>query len=130
MLSRGLISGHWTADRKMSEGKARDFRAFSPRFQGENLQRNLALVEALRRVAEAKSASVAQIAIAWVAAQGEDIVPLIGARRPERLAEALGALGLSLTPQDLADIAAAAPAEAVAGARYPEVQMAHLDSER
>ncbi len=77
MLSRGLISGHWT---KAPLGQT-DFRRMSPRFQGENLDQNLALVEALRKVAEAKGVSIAQIAIAWVAAQGEDIVPLIGARR-------------------------------------------------
>ena len=126
VLSRGLISGHWSKDRS----GAPDFRAFSPRFQGENLDRNLALVEALRTVAEAKGATVAQAAIAWVLAQGEDIAPLIGARRRDRLAEALGALTLDLTPADLAEIAAAVPAEAMAGARYPAAQMAHLDSEK
>lgn len=125
VLSRGLISGHWSKDRS----GAPDYRSFSPRFQGENLDRNLALVEALRAVAEAKGATVAQAAIAWVLAQGADIVPLIGARRRDRLAEALGALSLDLTPTDLAEIAAAVPAEDVAGARYPALQMAHLDSE-
>ena len=75
MLSRGLISGHWHKD----AAGAGDFRAFSPRFQGENAEKNLALVEALRAVATAKAVSVAQIAIAWVAAQGGDIVPLVGA---------------------------------------------------
>ena len=74
-----------------------DFRNYAPRFSGENLERNLSLVEALRAVAEAKGATVAQIAIAWVLAQGSDIVPLVGARRRDRLTEALGALDLELT---------------------------------
>ena len=127
VLSRGLLSGHWSPEREMSAG---DFRAHSPRFQGENLQQNLRLVEALRAVAEAKGATVAQAAIAWVLSRGEDIVPLVGARRPDRLAEALGALDLDLTADDLAAIEAAVPAEAVAGTRYDAHQMAFLDSER
>jgi aryl-alcohol dehydrogenase-like predicted oxidoreductase len=102
----------------------------SPRFQGENLDANLALVEALRAVAEAKGVTTAQAAIAWVAAQGDDIVPLIGARRRDRLTEALGALEVSLSTEDLAAIEAAVPKDAVAGTRYAEAMMAHLDSER
>jgi len=125
VLSRGLISGHW---QKEKAGKG-DFRAFSPRFQGENVDKNLALVEALRKVADAKGATVAQIAIAWVAAQGKDIVPLVGARTRERLKESLGALELTLTPKDLADIEAAIPRGAASGERYPAQAMAHLDSE-
>jgi aryl-alcohol dehydrogenase-like predicted oxidoreductase len=125
VLSRGLISGHW---QKAAPG-AGDFRAATPRFQGENVDRNLALVEALRAVAAAKGASVAQLAIAWVAAQGQDIVPLVGARRRDRLAEALGALDVVLTSDDLAKIEAAVPKGAAAGERYPAAQMGHLDSE-
>ena len=127
VLSRGLISGHWTKD---SAAGSRDFRAMSPRFQGENLDANLALVEALRAVAEAKGATTAQTAIAWVASRGPDIVPLIGARRRDRLTEALGALKVSLTPADLAAIEAAVPKDAAAGERYAPAMMAHLDSER
>lgn len=126
VLSRGLISGHW---QKGGTG-AGDFRAHSPRFQDGNVDRNLALVEALRAVAAAKGVTVAQIAIAWVAAQGQDIVPLVGARRRDRLAEALGALDVALTPEDLARIEQAVPKGAAAGDRYAAVQMAHLDSER
>src|SRR6266702_4573651 len=81
VLSRGLISGHWRKDNVA----AGDFRAHSPRFQGANVDSNLALVEALRQVADAKRVSVAQVAIAWVARQGNDIIPLIGARRHNRL---------------------------------------------
>lgn len=127
VLSRGLISGHFSADRQLA---ADDFRAHSPRFQGENLRHNLALVDALRKIAEQKGVSVAQIAIAWVLAQGEDIVPLIGARSRERLAESLGALDVVLDAADLAAIEAAVPADAAAGERYAPAAMAHLDSER
>ncbi|WP_424213868.1 aldo/keto reductase [Streptomyces sp. BI20] len=126
VLSRGLISGHFSADRSLPAG---DFRGMSPRFQGENLTRNLSLVEALRAVAEERGITVAQTAIAWVLSRGEDIVPLIGARRRDRLAEALGALEVTLTDADLAAIAAAVPEGAAAGERYPAAQMAHLDSE-
>src|SRR6478752_2365998 len=101
VLSRGLLSGHWTAER---EPAVTDFRSHSPRFQGENLQQNLRLVEALREVAEAKGATVAQAAIAWVLSRGEDIVPMVGARRPDRLSEALGALELDLSADDLSAI--------------------------
>ncbi|TVL91928.1 aldo/keto reductase [Streptomyces sp. SAJ15] len=127
VLSRGLISGHFTRDRKLA---ANDFRGMSPRFQGENLGRNLDLVDALREIAEQKGVTVAQIAIAWVLSRGEDIVPLVGARRRDRLAEAVGALDVTLDGDDLAAIEAAVPAGAAAGARYPEAQMAHLDSEK
>jgi pyridoxine 4-dehydrogenase len=126
VLARGLISGHWSKDRSVDQ----TFRALSPRFQGENLNRNLALVEALRAVAEAKGVTVAQIAVAWVAAQGDDIVPLVGARRRDRLAESLGAVALTLSPQDLASIEAAVPKDAVAGARYPESLLRFMDSEQ
>jgi aryl-alcohol dehydrogenase-like predicted oxidoreductase len=125
VLSRGLISGHW---RKGSAAPG-DFRSYSPRFQEGNVDANLALVEALRKVAEAKGASVAQVAIAWVAAQGADIVPLIGARRRDRLAEALGALDVALRASDIAAIERAVPKNAAAGTRYAAQQMAHLDSE-
>lgn len=125
VLSRGLISGHWTAARQVD-----DFRAVSPRFQGDNLGHNLALVEALRAVAAEKGTTVAQLAIAWVLAQGEDIVPLVGARRRDRLTEALGALDVTLTESDLSRIEAAVPADAAAGERYAPALMAHLDSER
>jgi aryl-alcohol dehydrogenase-like predicted oxidoreductase len=126
VLSRGLLSGHWSATRPLAPG---DFRGFSPRFQGGNVEQNLALVEALRTVAEARGASVAQVAIAWVASRGADVVPLVGARTRERLSESLGALSLTLSDEDLAAVEAAVPAEAVAGARYAEALMAHLDSE-
>ncbi|HMA49915.1 MAG TPA: aldo/keto reductase [Magnetospirillaceae bacterium] len=128
VLSRGLISGHWSKDR--GRNAKRDFRQMSPRFQGENLDHNLALVEKLRALAEQKGVSTAQLAIAWVMAQGQDIVPLIGARSRDRLAESLGALDVSLSAEELAGIARAVPAGAAAGERYAAAQMAHLDSEK
>jgi aryl-alcohol dehydrogenase-like predicted oxidoreductase len=126
VLSRGLISGHWRRDTPL---EPKDFRANSPRFQAVNIDANLILVEALRKVAERKGVSVAQIAIAWVAAQGNDVLPLIGARRRDRLAEALGALELTLSPGDLAAIERAVPRHAAAGARYAPAALAQLDSE-
>lgn len=127
VLSRGLISGHYTQDRQLA---ANDFRAHAPRFQGENLRHNLGLVEALRKIAEQKGVSVAQIAIAWVLSRGGDIVPLVGARSRDRLTEALGALDVTLDAADLAAVEDAVPAGAAAGDRYAAAAMAHLDSER
>jgi aryl-alcohol dehydrogenase-like predicted oxidoreductase len=127
VLSRGLISGHWSAARQLAPG---DFRGGMPRFSGENLERNLALVERLRGVAAARGFSVAQLAIAWVLARGEDIVALVGARTRERLAEALGALDVDISSDDLAAIEGAIPPEAVSGERYDSRQMAILDSEQ
>jgi aryl-alcohol dehydrogenase-like predicted oxidoreductase len=126
VLSRGLISGHW---RKEAPAPG-DFRAHSPRFQAANVDANLALAESLRHVAEGMGISTAQAAIAWVAQQGEDIVPLVGARRRDRLSEAVGSLGVKLSAKDLAAIEAAVPPDAAAGSRYPEAAMADLDSER
>jgi aryl-alcohol dehydrogenase-like predicted oxidoreductase len=127
VLARGLISGHWSKDKASAAG---DFRNFSPRFLGDNLDHNLALVDALGAVARARGASVAQIAIAWTLSRGADIVPLIGARRRDRLQESLGALAVELSPADLAAIEAAVPAGAAAGERYAPAAMQHLDSER
>ncbi|MBV8244314.1 MAG: aldo/keto reductase, partial [Candidatus Eremiobacteraeota bacterium] len=120
VLSRGLISGHWSKDRSLT---ARDFRSYSPRFSGENVDTNLQLVEALRRVAEAKGVSTAQLAIAWVLSRGTDIVPLIGARTRERLMESIGALDVTLTPDDPAQIERAIPAGSAAGDRYASYAM-------
>ncbi len=125
VLSRGLLSGHWTADRDV-----RDFRAHLPRFSGDNLAANLRLVETLREVASGQGATVAQVAVAWVLSRGEDVVPLVGARRRVSLEESLGALALTLGADDLAAIEAAVPAGAAAGTRYDAMQMSFLDSEK
>ena len=125
VLSRGLISAG-AANGESFGGH----RPHLPRFMGANLKTNLALVAALDVIAKEKGATVAQLAIAWVLARGEMIQPLIGARRRDRLTEALGALDLKLTAEDFARIEAAAPIGATAGTRYPEPQMRMLDSER
>jgi aryl-alcohol dehydrogenase-like predicted oxidoreductase len=125
IMSRGLLS----TDSARAIG-AGDPRSRFPRFQGENLQRNLALLETLERIADGRGVTTAQLAIAWVAARGTDIIPLIGTKRRDRLAEALAALELDLTAGELAAIEAAVPAGAVAGDRYDSHQMTALDSER
>jgi len=119
--------GHLSPDRELA---ASDFRARAPRFAKENRERNLALVEALREIADAAGVTVAQVAIAWVLDRGDDIVALVGARTRERLAEALGALSAHLDPDDVAALERAVPPDAAAGDRYPQAQMAVLDSER
>lgn len=126
VLSRGLISGHWSKTRAGEH----DFRNINPRFQGANLDRNLELVENIRALASTKGATVAQLAIAWVLAQGDDIVPLVGARKRDRLEEALGALAVTLSPKDLAAIEEVVPMNAAAGARYNDYLMGDLDSEK
>lgn len=127
VLSRGLLSGHWSKERVISRA---DFRSYLPRFAGENLEQNLGLVEKLRAIASEERTSVAQVALAWVLARGDDIVPVVGCRRRDQLSEALGALDLALTPQDIARIEKAVPADAAAGTRYDPHQMAILDSEK
>jgi aryl-alcohol dehydrogenase-like predicted oxidoreductase len=127
VLSRGLLSGHWSRDRETGPA---DFRSHAPRFSGDNLERNLALVERLRAIAEEKEATVAQVAIAWVLSRGDRIVPLVGARTRERLVESLRAIDLALSDAELAGIESAVPAGAAAGGRYDDQQMAILDSER
>jgi aryl-alcohol dehydrogenase-like predicted oxidoreductase len=127
VLSRGLISGHFAADRQLAPG---DFRSFAPRFADANRVRNLALVDVLREIADGVGASVAQVAIAWVLGRGEDVVPLIGARTRERLDEALGALAVQLDKETTTALERAIPHDAAAGDRYPQQQMAVLDSER
>ncbi|MCO1373714.1 aldo/keto reductase [Burkholderia multivorans] len=126
VLSRGLLGGSWST----AQPRERDFRAASPRFQGANLEHNLALVGALRTIADEKGSNPAQIAIAWVLSRGDDIVPLIGARKRTQLQDALQASSMQLTVDDIARIEAAVPAGAAAGERYPAAQMAHLDSEQ
>jgi aryl-alcohol dehydrogenase-like predicted oxidoreductase len=125
VLSRGLLSEH-AAESAQSGG----FRSHLPRFTGENLRHNLTLVEALHEIARDKAITVPQLAIAWVLSRGGDIVPLIGARRRDRLTEALGAFDVQLTSEDIARIEAAVPPGAVAGDRYMAAQMGMLDSER
>jgi aryl-alcohol dehydrogenase-like predicted oxidoreductase len=124
ILSRGLLSA---GARELGPDDPR--RRF-PRFQGENLRRNLGLLGALEQVAGETGASVPQLAFAWALSRGADIIPLIGTKRRDRLAEALGALDLALSPAQAAALEAAVPPGEVAGDRYEAGQMAALDSER
>ena len=124
VLSRGLIS-----DTGVRTPAPKDGRSRFPRFQEENLHRNQELVRALEKLAQEKGVTTAQLAIAWVLSRGSDIVPLIGARKRDRLEEALAALDIALTEYDLVGMEQAMPPEQVAGARYHEAQMAALDSE-
>ena len=127
VLSRGLLSGAWRADRPLADG---DFRAHAPRFAPGNVEANLGLVETLGRVADRLGTTVPVLAIAWVLHRGADVVPVIGARTPTQLEGALQALELRLDDEALAAVDAAVPAGAVAGTRYAAPQMAGLDSER
>jgi aryl-alcohol dehydrogenase-like predicted oxidoreductase len=124
ILSRGLLS---SGTARLAPG---DPRARFPRFSDENHARNLELLAALEAIADAHGVTAAQLAIAWVASRGDDIVPLIGTKRRDRLAEALKALDLTLSTDDLAAVEAAVPVGAVAGDRYEAAQVAALDSER
>ena len=117
-LGRGFLSGRFQSPEDLEEG---DFRLRNPRFQGENFQRNLELVERVREIAEEKNATPAQLALAWVLAQGEDIVPIPGTKRRERLEENVAALDVELTDADLERIEAAFPKGATAGDRYPDM---------
>jgi aryl-alcohol dehydrogenase-like predicted oxidoreductase len=123
VLSRGLLSG--------SKPKgAGDMRSHLPRFTGENLERNQRLADALEKLAKEKKVTPVQLAFAWVLAKGDKIVPLIGARTRDQLADSLGALKVTLSSDELAQIEQAVPADEVAGTRYGAEQMRHLDSER
>jgi aryl-alcohol dehydrogenase-like predicted oxidoreductase len=124
VLSRGLIS-----DSPDTSFAPSDFRAHAPRFQGDNLAHNRALSDRLRPIAARHELSVAQLAIAWVAAQGRDILPVVGTKRRDRLREALDAVTVELSPEDLAEIDEVLPPGSAAGERYAPAQMSHLDSE-
>ncbi|MEM6663135.1 MAG: aldo/keto reductase [Pseudomonadota bacterium] len=127
VLSRGLLSGQ--IDANTLAGR-REFRTMAPRFSGANLAKNLSLTEALARLARSRGCTTAQLAIAWALHKGPDVLPLIGARRRDHLNEALGALDIQLDADEIAEIEAAVPVSAVAGARYDDHGMQMLDSER
>ena len=123
-LGRGFLSGEIRSFEDFSDD---DYRRRQPRFQGENFARNLALVDAVRSVADANGVTPAQLALAWVLARGEDIVPIPGTKRRRYLDQNISALEIVLSAADLAAIDAAFPAGAVAGTRYPAGMMALLD---
>ncbi|MCR6488590.1 aldo/keto reductase [Amycolatopsis sp. OK19-0408] len=116
-LGRGFLTGAVKSAADLPED---DMRRGLPRFAEGNFERNMAIVDALRKLAEEKGVTAGQLALAWVQAQGEDVVPIPGTKRRKYLEENVAAASLELTAEDLAAIAAAAPAEAIAGERYPE----------
>ena len=119
-LGRGFLTGRF---RTYEDLPANDFRRNSPRFQGENLGTNLGLVAQIERVAKAKGVSAGQIALAWVLAQGEDVIPIPGSKRRERLEENAAAADIQLTAEELSEIDALLPPGIAAGTRYPEAGM-------
>ncbi len=124
-LGRGFLTGQIKAFEDLA---ADDYRRFSPRFQGENFQKNLALVAAVGELAKSKGCTPAQLALAWALSRGDDVVPIPGTTRRTYLRDNLGALEVSLTPADLAAIDAVAPKGAAAGLRYPETMMPLVDA--
>jgi aryl-alcohol dehydrogenase-like predicted oxidoreductase len=130
LVAYGVLSGGLISDRaEASRIAASEIRSRKPRFFADNFAKNVALVEALKSIARDKGVTTQQLAFAWVKSRGDDIVPLIGARRRDQLSEALGALNVKLSAADLARIEAAVPATAVAGTRYLPAVLAHMDSE-
>ncbi len=123
ILSRGLL----TASKVAATG---DFRGHLPRFTGENAERNARLAAGIAEFGKKRNASAAQVCIAWALAKGEDILPVVGARTRVQLAEALSALKVELSPEDVAELEAMVEANPVAGLRYDERQMKMLDSEK
>jgi aryl-alcohol dehydrogenase-like predicted oxidoreductase len=130
LVAYGVLSGGLISDRAEASRIAKsEIRTRKPRFAAENFPKNIALVEALGKIAREKGATTSQLAFAWTKSRGADVVPLIGARRRDQLKEALGALDMKLSPDDLARIEQAAPHTAVAGTRYVPAVLAHMDSE-
>jgi aryl-alcohol dehydrogenase-like predicted oxidoreductase len=122
-LGRGFLSGKYRSVDDFAEG---DFRRTSPRFQGENFTRNLEVLDRVVAIAEDKGVTPSQLALAWVLAQGEDVVPIPGTRRIANLEENAAAVDITLTPAELASIEAAAPVGVAAGDRYAPTGMASL----
>ncbi len=119
-LGRGFLTGQI---RKFDDLDSDDYRRFSPRFQGENFQRNLELVARVESLAKAKNCTPGQLALAWLLAQGEDVIPIPGTKRRKYLEENVSALDVKLSSDDLRDIDEVAPQGAAAGLRYPEAMM-------
>lgn len=123
-LGRGFLTGRYRSFDELPEG---DYRRMSPRFQGENFARNLDVVAKVGEIAREKGCTPAQLALAWLHAQGTDLVPIPGTKTRARLEENVGALAVSLTAADLSRIEAVAPRGFTAGARYPEFAMRAID---
>ena len=125
-LGRGFLTGQIKSPADIEEG---DYRRNSPRFQGENFQKNLDLVVAVAEIAEEKHCTPAQLALAWVLAQGNHIVPIPGTKRPRYIAENMGALALTLTPADLQRIDSVIPRGAASGERYPPATLKAINAD-
>jgi len=123
-LGRGFLTGQL---KRFEDFAADDYRRNSPRFQGENFTRNLALVERITAIATGKDCTPAQLALAWLLAQGEDIVPIPGTKRRDRLEENMAALDVRLTASDLAQLAELAPRGVAAGDRYSATMMTFVN---
>lgn len=123
-LGRGFLTGRF---RTFEDLDPKDYRRFSPRFQGENFQKNLGLVDRVTEIARTKGVTPSQLALAWVLAQGQDIVPIPGTTKRSHLSENQAALDIELTADDLVRIEAAAPQGAAAGLRYPEASLKHVN---
>jgi len=123
-LGRGFLTGRF---KRFEDLPADDYRRFSPRFQGENFQKNLDLVKRVEQIANEKGCKPSQLALAWVLAQGHDIVPIPGTKRRNYLEENVGALNVELAPEDLRRIEEAFPHGAASGLRYPEHMMSHVN---
>jgi aryl-alcohol dehydrogenase-like predicted oxidoreductase len=117
-LGRGFLTGSFSSPQDIPEG---DFRRYNPRFQGENFERNQAIVARVREIAEAKGATTAQIALAWVLAQGDDVVPIPGTKRRSYVEQNVAASDIELTDGELTELDAAAPPGSAAGDRYPSM---------
>jgi aryl-alcohol dehydrogenase-like predicted oxidoreductase len=126
VFSRGLLTGGW----QPGDNAPGDFRTHAPRFQGEAAARNVGVAAAIAHLAQAFGLTAGQLLLAWVLAQGDDIVPLVGARKPDRVTEAVEALAAGISPAQWAEVEAAIPPDAIEGERYALAQMAMLDSER
>jgi aryl-alcohol dehydrogenase-like predicted oxidoreductase len=123
-LGRGFLTGQFKRFEDLAED---DYRRHSPRFQGENFQKNLDLVGRIEEIAREKNCTAAQLALAWVLAQGPDIVPIPGTKRRKYLEENLGALEVKLSDDELRRIDEIAPKGAAAGTRYPEAMMSAVN---
>jgi aryl-alcohol dehydrogenase-like predicted oxidoreductase len=119
-LGRGFLTGQF---KRFDDLPADDYRRFSPRFQGDNFQKNLDLVKRVEQIAAEKGCTPSQLALAWVLAQGQDIVPIPGTKRRKYLEDNVGALNVRLTPEDIRRIEEVFPSGAAAGERYPEHMM-------
>jgi len=124
-LGRGFLTGRFRRFEDLPEG---DYRRLAPRFQGENFQKNLDVVAKVEEISREKGSTPAQLALAWLHAQGTDVVPIPGTKSRGRLEENIGAIGVSLSPADLARIEAVAPKGFTAGPRYPEMAMKAIDA--